>query len=207
MKDFESKLGKSYFIDDHFVFKFNKPMICLSNAPYNSGVYTAKGFFFMQVDENYSGDYKLDCKKFEVENGLKDFVGFMTATLIRKTLSFAKLGDVEVFVTTGLKNKAIAGEYNEFRFGTVNMVILIDRGLTIGCLVNAVMTAVEAKAYTLLRLANATGTTSDCIGVFAFKGNTEWAGTATELGYCIGKAVRTALEESVKKWLMVMQQC
>ncbi len=46
---------------------------------------------------------------------------------------------------------------------------------------NAVMTAVEAKAYTLLRLANATETASDCIGVFAFEGDVEWARTATEL--------------------------
>ena len=198
---FKSKLGKGYFIDDHFVFEFKKPMICLSNAPHNSGVYKANGFFFMQVDENYNGNYKKDCLNFERRNELRNFVGFMTATLIKKTLSFTKLGDVEVFVTTGLKNKAIAGEFNEFRFGTVNIVVLIDKGVTIGCLVNAVMTAVEAKAYTLLRLANATGTTSDCIGVFAFEGDVEWAGTATKLGYCIGRAVRMALEESVEKLL------
>ena len=198
---FKSKLGKGYFIDDHFVFEFKKPMICLSNAPHNSGVYKANGFFFMQVDENYNGNYKKDCLNFERRNELRNFVGFMTATLIKKTLSFTKLGDVEVFVTTGLKNKAIAGEFNEFRFGTVNIVVLIDKGVTIGCLVNAVMTAVEAKAYTLLRLANATGTTSDCIGVFAFEGNVEWAGTATKLGYCIGRTVRMALEESVEKLL------
>ncbi|ADB57377.1 adenosylcobinamide amidohydrolase [Archaeoglobus profundus] len=196
----KSKLGEGYFTDDHFIFKLNEPMVCLSNAPHNSGLCKANGFFFMQVDENYSGDYKTDCRRFEDEYGLKDFVGFMTATLIKKTLTHTKIGDVEVFVTVGLKNKAIVGESNENGWGTVNMVILIDRGVTIGCLVNAVMTAIEAKTYTLLKLVNATGTTSDCIAVFGFEGEEEWAGTATKLGFYIGRAVRTALEEGVRRW-------
>lgn len=185
------------FIGDHFILEFQNYMISLSNAPHNSGVFKAKGFFFMQVDENYDGDYKADCLKFERENNLKDFVGFMTATSIRKTLSYAREGCVEVFVTVGLKNKAIVGERADNRFGTVNIVVLIEEGVTLGCLVNAIMTATEAKTYTLLKLVKATGTTSDSIGVFGFEGETEWAGTATRLGFCIGRAVRRALEKSV----------
>ena len=66
---------------------------------------------------------------------------------------------------------------------------------------NAIMTATEAKTYVLLKLGyNATGTTSDGIGVFAPMGDIEWAGTATKLGISIGKAVREALKESLRKW-------
>jgi len=36
--------------------------------------------------------------------------------------------------------------------------------------------------------------------VFAFEGEQEWAGTATRLGIDIGRAVRKALKESLKKW-------
>ncbi|WP_297552507.1 adenosylcobinamide amidohydrolase, partial [Thermococcus sp.] len=84
---------------------------------------------------------------------------------------------------------------------TINIALIIEEGLTVGAMANAIMTATEAKTYTLLSLGyNATGTTSDGIGVFAFKGEKEWAGTATRLGLDIGRAVREALKESLGKW-------
>ncbi len=187
------------FSGDDFIFEFDGSMVCLSNAPHNPGLFKANGFFIMKVDKDYNGDYRSDCRDFELKNGLKDFVGFMTATDIKNTLSSCKVGDVEVFVTTGLENKTVIGE-GEFRFGTINLIVLIYEGVTIGCLVNAIMTAVEAKTYTLLKLVKATGTTSDGIGVFAYEGDLEWAGTSTELGISIGKAVISALKDSVERW-------
>ncbi|MDV3104510.1 adenosylcobinamide amidohydrolase [Thermococcus waiotapuensis] len=119
-----------------------------------------------------------------------------------RVLATAKSGSVTAYVTAGITNPAIAGEVPPpWKPGTINIAPVIEEGLTVGAMANAIMTATEAKTYTLLRLGyNATGTASDGIGVFAFEGEKEWAGTATELGINIGKAVREALEESLKKW-------
>jgi len=110
--------------------------------------------------------------------------------------------NVEAYVTAGITNPAIAGnEPPQFLSKTINIALVIKEGLTLGAMANVIMTATEAKTYTLLSLGyNATGTTSDGIGVFAFKGDVEWAGTATEVGINIGRAVRKALENSLKKW-------
>ncbi|ASJ07656.1 adenosylcobinamide amidohydrolase [Thermococcus pacificus] len=177
-------------------------MLSLSNAPHRGGLTRADGFFFMMVPKNYSGDYKADCLAFEREQGLKNFVGFMTAADIGAVLSTAKSGSVSAYITAGITNPAIAGEVPPpWRPGTINIALVIDEGLTVGAMANAIMTATEAKTYTLLRLGyKATGTTSDGIGIFAFEGEKEWAGTATELGINIGRAVRKALEESLRKW-------
>ena len=187
---------------DHFIRRFDVPMRALSNAPHRGGLTVAEGFFFMMVDKNYSGDYKRDCRHFEESRGLRNFVGFMTAADVPKVLTVVRHGAVTAYVTAGITNPAIAGEVPPpWRPGTINIAVVINEGLTVGGMVNAVMTATEAKTYTLLELGyRATGTTSDGIGVFAFEGSNEWAGTATELGISIGRAVREALRESVMKW-------
>jgi len=187
---------------NHFILPFDEPMLSLSNAPHRGGLTRANGFFFMMVPKSYSGDYKADCLAFERENGLKNFVGFMTAADIDKVLSVSRSGSVIAYVTAGITNPAIAGEEPPpWEPGTINIALIIEEGLTVGAMANAIMTATEAKTYTLLSLGyNATGTTSDGIGVFAFEGEKEWAGTATKLGISIGRAVREALKESVRKW-------
>jgi len=189
-------------VEGHFIRPFKGPMLALSNAPHRGGLRRASGFFFLMVHKNYSGDYKADCLAFERENGLKNFVGFMTAADIGKVLAISKEGSVTAYVTAGITNPAIAGEEPPpWEPGTINIALVIEEGLTVGAMANAIMTATEAKTYTLLSLGyNATGTTSDGIGVFAFEGETEWAGTATKLGLDIGRAVRRALEESLRKW-------
>jgi len=186
----------------HFIRPFNEPMLALSNAPHRGGLTKANGFFFMMVYKDYAGDYKADCRAFEMKHGLKNFVGFMTAADVKKVLAVSRRGSVTAYVTAGITNPAIAGEAPPpWKQGTINIAVVIRVGLTVGAMANAIMTATEAKIYTLLKLGyNATGTTSDGVGVFAFEGDGEWAGTATELGINIGKAVRKALEESSRKW-------
>ncbi|QDA31531.1 adenosylcobinamide amidohydrolase [Thermococcus indicus] len=187
---------------DHFIKRFDEPLLALSNAPHRGGLTKANGFFFMMVHKDYAGDYKADCRAFELEHGLKNFVGFMTAADIGKVLAVSRRGSVTAYVTAGITNPAIAGEEPPpWKPGTINIALVIEEGLTVGAMANAIMTATEAKTYTLLSLGyNATGTTSDGIGIFAFEGEIEWAGTATELGINIGKAVRKALEESLRTW-------
>ncbi|WP_297503734.1 adenosylcobinamide amidohydrolase [Thermococcus sp.] len=186
----------------HFIMGFERKMVALGNAPHRGGLTRANGFFFMGVPKDYSGNYKADCLAFERRHGLKNFVGFMTAADIGKVLSTAKNGSVTAYITAGITNPAIAGEEPPpWKSGTINIALVVEEGLTVGAMANAIMTATEAKTYTLLRLGyNVTGTTSDGIEVFAFEGEKEWTGTATELGLNVGKAVRRALEESLRRW-------
>ncbi len=200
---------KEFFISKNFVRGFNYELNSLSSAPYKGGFSKAKGFFFMYVDKNYSGDYKLDCKEFAVKYGLKDFVGFMTAVDIPEVLTHSRYGDVEVYVTAGLSNLEAEVKDSNFNFdpensrntiNTINIALIIDKGLSVNGMVNAVITATEAKAKVVYERYKATGTTSDAIGVFCKEGREDWAGYATEVGREIKISVNRAVEKSILKW-------
>jgi adenosylcobinamide hydrolase len=118
------------------------------------------------------------------------------------------------WVTTGFGNSARAGVTlpSEALYpGTINTIVLIDGDVADGALVNAVITATEAKAAALqdLRVAMkpgselaATGTTTDAI-VIASTGrgrSHRYAGTATQLGHSIGRAVYEATMASGRRY-------
>ena len=85
------------------------------------------------------------------------------------------------------------------RAGTINTVLLIDAALTPAAMVNAVITATEAKTMTLDEWAvrtldglPASGTTTDSV-VIACTGRGEmlgYAGPATPVGWLLARAVR-----------------
>ena len=179
--------SKEYFISKNFVRHFEKQLLSISSAPYNGGISKARGFFFMYVDKNYLGDYRLDCEKFAEKHGLKGFVGFMTAVDIPDVISYARKGNVEAYVTAGLTNL------------TIN-ICLVVRDLNLNGMVNAIITATEEKARIVYERFGATGTTSDAIGIFCEEGEEDWAGRATRIGRDIKFAVSKALEESIEKW-------
>src|SRR4029079_8638742 len=92
------------------------------------------------------------------------------------------------------------------RVGTINTIVVVAAELTLAGAVNAVVTATEAKALSLIdrrvRTTSgdlATGTSSDAIviasalpGAGAARASAPWryAGTATTLGLLIGETVR-----------------
>jgi len=93
--------------------------------------------------------------------------------------------------------------------GTINILLFIARELTPAALVEAVMTATEAKAAALHDLSvrsrygegTATGTGTDQIAVAARRGGAPLhsAGTHTSLGECIGRAVRCGVVEALAR--------
>jgi|GEM_PF-347420 adenosylcobinamide hydrolase len=193
---------RGFFISKNFIRGFDYELSSLSSAPYKGGLSKAKGFFFIYVDKNYSGDYRLDCEEFAVKYGLKDFVGFMTAVDISEVLTHFKCGGVEVYVTAGLSN--LETEVRDFSsmntINTINIALIIDKGLSINGMVNAIITATEAKAKVVYEKYRAAGTTSDGIGVFCKEGREDWAGHATEVGREIKISVSKAVEKSILKW-------
>ena len=96
-----------------------------------------------------------------------------------------------------------------FRPGTINIILLVDGTLTPAAMVNAVLTATEAKTRALFELGvrcpdggPATGTTSDAIVVAATgRGQPhQFAGTATVVGQMIGRAVYAAVYQGVEEY-------
>jgi len=173
------------------------------------------------VDKGYNGsDPEGDLRQVALRLGLGDNVlGLMTAVSVSHTvLKQERQNNITVaaLCTAGTGNPGAAGmptgqEQGGYRPGTINIILLIDGNLTGAAMVNAVMTATEAKARALfkaeIRLADgepATGTTSDAI-VVACTGrgkSLRYAGTATHLGYLIGKTVYQSVSLGVEKYLL-----
>ncbi|QAY65690.1 adenosylcobinamide amidohydrolase [Paenibacillus protaetiae] len=142
-------------------------------------------------------------------------VGLLTAAKLTHASIEEMAGDRFAAVcctTAGTRNAACAGSdrhtFSAYTPGTINTVLLIDGQLTDAAIINAVMTATEAKSAALRDLGIrdesngklATGTTTDAL-VIGVSGSGKhgaihaYAGTATTLGDGIGRLVyRTVLE-------------
>ena len=192
------------------------PKICraVSSAPLGFGVLEVDKVLILQVSKDYNSE--------RPENELKDLinelklgnntVGLMTAAEIRKVLTVTRQTfedlHVTVVVTAGTSNALVAGE-NPFKnederngLGTINIIALINKPLTDGALVNAVITATEAKSAALRNLGfDAGGTTTDSVVVACPTDGKKlkYAGTATEVGILLSRAVRDAIVESLTK--------
>jgi len=149
---------------------------------------------------------------------LEGCAGLMTAVpLEHAALAEEDTGSAGIFccVTAAAGNAARAGSQRSvlaaYRPGTINIMLGIDGWLSPSAMVNAVMTATEAKAAALADLGitdsenglTATGTTTDAI-VLAVSGSRRYAaehvyaGTATDLGGAIGRLVYSAVTESLR---------
>ncbi|RLM97599.1 adenosylcobinamide amidohydrolase [Haloarcula sp. Atlit-7R] len=129
----------------------------------------------------------------------------------------ARSGPVSVLATAGLSNPAAlpmsaAGPADGFdgrasdpadrpdwRPGTVNLVVGVERELDDGALATLLASAVEAKAATLLDAADAPGTTSDAaiVGCVPSAERASFAGSATEIGAAARVCVRDAIRASL----------
>lgn len=143
-------------------------------------------------------------------------IGLLTAA----KLTHASIQEIEgdkfkllCCTTSGTRNAARAGltreTFSAYEPVTINTVVLVDGQMTEAAIVNAVITATEAKAAALQQLgivekANgqpATGTTTDAV-VIGVSQRPEWqavhayAGVATTIGCAIGEAVYNTVYEA-----------
>jgi len=174
------------------------------------------------VDRNYhESDPEQDLKQVTERLQLgHDVLGLMTAVSVTHTvLSYGSHKELSVatLCTAGIGNPGVAGLplnkiSNKNRLGTINLIMLIDGNLTDSAMVNAIITATEAKTRALFNAKislssgeRITGTTTDAI-VVACTGKGEplrYAGTATELGYLIGRTVYKAVTQGVNTYLLL----
>jgi len=198
------------------ILRFDEPVKILSSAVLNSGLRKTKAIINHHVPKSFDHHDPEGVLRDVVKSlGLPDdTVGFMTAVEIYNMairIEKAKALTVSALVTAGLSFPATAG-YDATQINkasTINIILLIDGNLTEGCMVNCIQTAIEAKTVALRELdirsrfsnSVATGSTSDAIAV-ACTGIGEpimFAGTGTEIGVMIGKAIKEATKEAIQK--------
>jgi len=206
------------------------PLKILSSAVLNGGSCDSNCIVNFQVPEDAGSDMDDSVHK-EAGDFLKEemakmgfsddkVVAIMTAAKMKnvqvETIKFEDL-TLTAFVTAGAYFAAtpgdeIASKQTAFPFkkwGTINTIILVDGNLTQSCMVNAVVTATEAKASALRELdvrsrfsgELATGTVTDSVVIACTnRGRTlKYAGTGTVLGELIGKSVKAALKKAIYK--------
>jgi len=145
-------------------------------------------------------------------------VGMMTAANMKNTeVTSQKFEDITLttLATAGVHFAATAGDeiaskqraFPFKKWGTINIIVLVDGNLTESCMVNAVSTITEAKTVVLRELdvrsrfsgEGATGTVTDSVVIACTKrGNPiKYAGTGTPIGELIGKSVREAVKKAI----------
>ncbi len=187
------------------------PLTVLSSAVIGGGLSHVHDIVNMHVGEGYDGGRPADdLEAFAVQAGVdRAFVGLMTAAgteFARVAMENDRQITVAAAVSLGLSNTSCAGVTPPApaRPGTINTILLVDAALTPAAMVNAVITATEAKTMTLAEWdvrtdagEPASGTSTDSV-VIACTGRGEelsYAGPATPAGWLIGRAVRRAITQ------------
>jgi adenosylcobinamide hydrolase len=210
----------------YILIRSEQPMRTLNSSPWGGGFGSHTCLMNRQVDKHYHASDPI--------NEMNDFItreslspsktaGMLTAAMVHdvgySSLTWVDEGtegarghahdqlQVDAWVTVGLGNKARAGAKRPAASlypGTINSIVVINGRLTDAAMVNAVITATEAKTAALQTLGiqadgqPATGTTTDAV-LIASTGRGRlhsYAGTATQLGNLIGRTVYEAIMAS-----------
>ena len=210
-----------YLVDDKtFLIASMRRLKVLSSAALGGERRQTRFIINHTVEKSYNCDNPdRDLARLAEKIGLgEDVLGLMTAVDIRHTVVRSGVKKdlvVAAVCTAGTGNACSAGipvftDENAAAPGTINIVVLIDGNLTEAAMVNAVITATEAKTRAMfqadIRLPDgnmATGTTTDAI-VIACTGRGKlltYAGAATSLGYLVGLTVYRAVAQGIKDYL------
>ena len=186
-----------------------RPLRVLSSAFVGGGFAATREIVNMHVDDVApDSSPERDLRAFAARLGIAaPFVGLMTAAATEHArLAVAADGALTVaaVVSVGLSNTVCAGVTPAAAPlpGTINAILLLDADLTPAAMVNAVITATEAKTMTLGEWqvrdaggAPASGTSTDAV-VVACTGRgapLDYAGPATPVGFLVAGAVRAAI--------------
>jgi len=196
-------------IGDTLVISSELPLKILSSCILGGGFTSAKFIINHHVEKNYHhGSPDEDLQRVVHQLGINEnAVGMMTAVDLENT-SITSQKSVCAVVTGGVSNAIASGESGSSG-GTINIILLVDANLSDAAMVNAVITATEAKTLALRDLniksrksaEIATGTSTDSIVIACMrKGDAiKYAGPATSLGESIGLATRKAVREAIIK--------
>ncbi|OIJ21355.1 hypothetical protein BKP45_00815 [Anaerobacillus alkalidiazotrophicus] len=201
--------------------EFNQPLRTISNGVIGDGIQWKTHFCNFHVEKNYdSPDPKKDIQMWLADYHIpyEQTVGMMTAvTLEDMVITTKQLGDIHIMaaVTSGVGNAIDITAKQEKKItssiGTINIMVFIDDHFTDGALVNACMSATEAKVRALLDLqikdpytnTLATGTSTDSLLIAVTQNGerTPYAGSGTVVGKAIGEVVYQATKEATCNYL------
>jgi iron complex transport system ATP-binding protein len=194
-----------------------RQLTVLGSAVVGGGWGSTREILNVHVDDQYDGERpEGDLAAVAVELGVEGpFVGLMTAAYTEfARCAVESLGDLTVaaVVSVGLSNTSSAGVTPPIEAGpagaaapgpgTINVILLVDGTLTPAAMVNAVITATEAKTMTLAEWDvktpegdSASGTSTDTVVVACTGRGAEmrYAGPATPVGWLAGRTVRSAM--------------
>lgn len=191
----------------------------LNSSVWGGGFRKVRQLINRQVAKSYMcDDPEAEMERFLRNNGYvpEETAAMLTAAYVADAgqchMSDGNLR-VSAWVTVGLGNTVRAGTTegtDRLYPGTINSIVVADCSLTEPAMVNAVITATEAKAAALqdlgIKARNsellATGTSTDAV-LIASTGRGDmyrYAGTATTVGYLIGKTVYDATIRSAKAY-------
>lgn len=205
--------------DTYIHLQFDKALRTISNGVIGEGIHWITHFCNFHVDRNYESENPRE----ELEGWMRNAtippeqaVGMMTAVKLKEmVLKTKKVEGIQfiIAVTAGVSNAVDItkeGDYErEFKIGTINTMVFVDAHLTDGALVNACMSATEAKTKAMSdmkvqdpftnTIATSTSTDSLLIGATQQGEPTPYAGSGTFVGKGIGRIVYEATKEAINK--------
>ncbi len=208
--------------DDVLALISEMEMVTVSSAVHNGGFGKAKAVLNVHVPDSY--DQKLlheHPEQIITEAAQKlglnpqSSVGMITAADVNKFSMITTSKDnltVSAIATAGCSLAETAGENIEVSLtppGTINIIVAIDGNPTESCLLQAFITATEAKTASLRDLDVrstytgdlATGTITDSITIISTsKGpKVKYGGPASKLGRLVGYCTREAVKDAILK--------
>lgn len=209
------------YSEDHILVQSNDSYDVLSNAPYHGGLSSGSTFVNWKVPLNYDCSDPAVMMQAELRKWGYDpatAVGLQTAAHITHTSFAERQGDefkLLVCASAGTGNAARAGlereTFSAYEPGTVNIMIIIDGRMTSSAMVNAVISATEAKSAAFEELGirdhsygcTATGTTTDAVLIAVSQSESyvhthRYAGAATTIGNVIGQLVYGTVHEAIR---------
>ena len=209
--------GVSVYISNSYIHvRSADELTALSSGVVGGGFQKTRHILNWHVGKDYFGvNPALDLKKFARGVNINEkFIGMMTAAKIGMTqpVTLSEHGlTVCAIITVGLGNSTCAGitepHLPEPQAGTINAIVILDARLTRSAMVNAVITATEAKSATLQESNKrtkdgdpATGTSTDSIAIAATNRGRlfKYAGSVSLPGWLIACAVREAMSKALK---------
>lgn len=198
-----------------------------SNALWKGGFCHARAILNSRVSQSYhSADPRSDVQQMICALGENPALTIGLLTAAEPSAAGVTRIEGEQFrlcaiATAGVGNAVRAGQapetYPAYWADTINTIVLLDARLTDAAMLNAVITATEAKAAALQDAGVtdemgriATGTSTDAVVIAArpepgYQQTHLYAGTATTLGDALAKAVYaavvTAVENERRRWL------
>lgn len=190
-------------------------MRALSWAPCGAGLVATDRILWREVrNADLSPDFDV-YGWFDEEMALRapGAVGLLTS----RDIGGWRLAEAEVegvraaaLATVGLSNAESVGArlpWHPAEYGTINLAVVLDAGLTEAAQLEAMSIAVQARTAAVmaaglaLATGTATGTGTDCVVLACDVGAERHAGLHTAVGEAVGAAARAAVGAGVADWL------